>query len=199
MNWKKTYRLYREAGLAVRRRKRKRLGPVERKPLPQPTAINQRWSMDFVADGLVDGRRIRCLAVVDDYRQACLALEADTSITGTRVTAVLERLADDRGLPVSTTVDHGPEFKGRVLDAWAYARGVRLAFIRPGKPIDHAYIESFNGCFRDECLNEHWFTSTAQAPPDRDLAHRIQYAAPAQLVEQPSTSAVREEITHRRL
>jgi putative transposase len=163
VNWKKTYRLYREAGLTVRRRKRKRIGPFERKPLPQPTAINQSWSMDFVADGLADGRRIRCLAVVDDYSRECLALEVDTSITGPRVAAVLEQLADYRGLPASITVDHGPEFAGRVLDAWAYARGIRLSFIRPGKPIDNAYIESFNGRFRDECLNEHWFRSTAHA------------------------------------
>jgi putative transposase len=87
----------------------------------------------------------------------------DTSITGTRVVAVLERLADERGLPASITVDHGPEFEGRVLDAWAYSRGVRLSFIRPGKPVENAYIESFNGKFRDECLNEHWFVNIAHA------------------------------------
>jgi len=163
VNRKLTYRLYREAGLAVRRRKRKRVGPFERKPLPKPTAANRSWSMDFVSDGLADGRRIRCLAIVDDCTRECVALEVDTSITGTRVKAVLQRLADTRGLPRSITVDHGPEFEGQVLDAWAYSSNVQLSFIRPGKPNENAYIESFNGKFRDECLNEHWFITMAQA------------------------------------
>jgi putative transposase len=163
VNRKLTYRLYREAGLAVRRRKRKRIGPFERKPLPKPTAANRSWSMDFVSDGLADGRRIRCLAIVDDCTRECVALEVDTSITGTRVKAVLEQLADTRGLPRSITVDHGPEFEGQVLDAWAYRSNVQLSFIRPGKPNENAYIESFNGKFRDECLNEHWFITMAQA------------------------------------
>ena len=163
VNRKLTYRLYREAGLAVRRRKRKRIGPFERKPLPKPTAANRSWSMDFVSDGLADGRRIRCLAIVDDCTRECVALEVDTSITGTRVKAVLEQLADTRGLPRSITVDHGPEFEGQVLDAWAYRSNVQLSFIRPGKPNENAYIESFNGKFRDECLNEHWFVTMVQA------------------------------------
>jgi len=163
VNRKRTYRLYREAGLAVRRRKRKRIGLFERKPLPKPSAVNRSWSMDFVSDGLCDGRRLRCLAIVDDFSRECLVLEVDTSITGKRVVAVLERLADLRGLPLSITVDHGPEFEGQVLDAWAYQAGVRLSFIRPGKPGEHAYIESFNGRFRDECLNEHWFLTMAHA------------------------------------
>jgi putative transposase len=163
VNRKLTYRLYREAGLTVRRRKRKRIGPFERKPLPKPTAANRSWSMDFVSDGLADGRRIRCLAIVDDCTRECVALEVDTSITGTRVKAVLQRLADTRGLPRSITVDHGPEFEGQVLDAWAYSTNVQLSFIRPGKPNENAYIESFNGKFRDECLNEHWFITMAQA------------------------------------
>ena len=163
VNRKRVYRLYRELGLAVRRRKRKRIGMVERRPLPKPSAANQSWSMDFVSDGLADGRRLRCLTIVDDCTRECLAIEVDTSITGTRVKAVMERLADTRGLPRSITVDHGPEFEGQVLDAWAYAANVQLAFIRPGKPNENAYIESFNGKFRDECLNEHWFISMAHA------------------------------------
>ena len=163
MNRKLTYRLYREAGLAVRRRKRKRIGLVERKPLPKPVAANLSWSMDFVSDALADGRRIRCLTIVDDCTRECLAIEVDTSITGTRVKAVLNRLADTRGLPRSITVDHGPEFEGQVLDIWAYTAHVHLSFIRPGKPNENAYIESFNGKFRDECLNEHWFVTLEQA------------------------------------
>ncbi len=163
VNRKRVYRLYREAGLAVRRRKRKRIGVFERKPLPKPLAANVSWSMDFVADGLIGGRRLRCLTVVDDCTRECLAIEVDTSIPGARVQAVLERLGDTRGLPQSITVDNGPEFDGKVLDQWSYRSGVRLAFIGPGKPNENAYIESFNGRFRDECLNEHWFISLAHA------------------------------------
>ena len=163
VNRKRVYRLYRDAGLAVRRRKRKRIGLFERKPLPKPMSANISWSMDFVADGLVGGRRLRCLTIVDDCTRECLAIEVDTSITGLRVQAVLDRLADTRGLPKSITVDNGPEFYGQVLDQWAYRTGVELSFIRPGKPNENAYIESFNGKFRDECLNEHWFINLAHA------------------------------------
>lgn len=174
VNRKRVYRLYREAGLAVRRRKRKHIGPFERKPLPKPSRANVSWSMDFVADGLIGGRRLRCLTIVDDCTRECLAIEVDTSITGLRVQAVLDRLADGRGLPQSITVDNGPEFDGQVLDKWSYRTGVRLSFIRPGKPNENAYIESFNGRFRDECLNEHWFLSLAHA---RDVieAWRVEY------------------------
>jgi len=174
VNRKRVYRLYREAGLAVRRRRRKRIGVFERKPLPKPTAANVSWSMDFVADGLIGGRRLRCLTIVDDCTRECLAIEVDTSLPGLRVQAVLERLADTRGLPRSITVDNGPEFDGKVLDQWAYRTGVQLSFIRPGKPNENAYIESFNGKFRDECLNEHWFISLTHARSVIE-AWRIEY------------------------
>ena len=174
VNRKRVYRLYREAGLAVRRRKRKRIGLFERKPLPKPTAANVSWSMDFVADGLIGGRRLRCLTIVDNCTRECLAIEVDTSITGLRVQGVLDRLADTRGLPKSITVDNGPEFDGQVLDKWAYRSSVQLSFIRPGKPNENAYIESFNGKFRDECLNEHWFISLAHARSIIE-AWRIEY------------------------
>jgi putative transposase len=174
VNRKRVYRLYREAGLAVRRRKRKRIGPFERKPLPKPTVANVSWSMDFVADGLLGGRRLRCLTIVDDCTRECLAIEVDTSITGLRVQGVLDRLADIRGLPQSITVDNGPEFDNQVLDKWAYRSSVHLSFIRPGKPNENAYIESFNGKFRDECLNEHWFISLAHARSIIE-AWRIEY------------------------
>lgn len=174
VNRKRVYRLYREAGLAVRRRKRKRIGLVERKPLPKPRAANLSGSMDFVADGLADGRRRRCLNIVDDCTRECVAIAVDTSITGARVKTVLERLAETRGLPKSITVDHGPEFEGQVLDTWAYQAKVQLSFIRPGKPNENAYIESFNGKFRDECLNEHWFITRAQARRTIE-AWRIEY------------------------
>lgn len=163
VNRKRVYRIYRDAGLAVRRRKRKRIGPVERKPLPKPMAANVSWSMDFASDGLAGGRRFRCLNIVDDFTRECVAIEVDTSLTGNRVRTVLNRLAEMRGLPQSITVDNGPEFQSQVLDSWAYAANVQLSFIRPGKPNENAYIESFNGKFRDECLNEHWFLDMAQA------------------------------------
>nr|WP_155419566.1 IS3 family transposase [Ralstonia solanacearum] len=162
-NHKRIWRLYSKAGLSVRKRRRKRIAAVERKPLPVPTGPNQSWSMDFVSDGLAYGRQFRCLNVVDDYTRECVAIEVDTSLPGLRVKQVLERLKEMRGLPASITVDNGPEFAGKVLDAWAYEAGVTLSFIRPGKPVENAYIESFNGRFRDECLNEHWFVSMRHA------------------------------------
>jgi putative transposase len=118
--------------------------------------------MDFTTDTLADGRNFRTLNIVDDFTRECVAIEVDRSLPGLRVTRVLDRLAAD-GLPQTIVVDNGPEFAGRALDAWAYARGVTLRFIRPGKPIENAYVESFNGKFRDECLNEHWFVSLADA------------------------------------
>ncbi|MBR8434941.1 transposase family protein [Burkholderia cenocepacia] len=121
------------------------------------------WTIPLVSDGLAYGLRFRCLNVVDDYTRECLAIEVDTSLPGLRVQQVLERLKEMRGLPASITVDNGPEFAGKVLDAWAYEAGVTLSFIRPGKPVENAYIESFNGRFRDECLNEHWFVSMRHA------------------------------------
>jgi putative transposase len=119
--------------------------------------------MDFVTDSIVTGRRFRALTLVDDYTRECPAIEVDTSLGGARVVQVLERIVEARGLPEVITVDNGPEFIGKALDAWAYRRGVRLNFIRPGKPIENAYIESFNGRFRDECLNTNWFLSLKQA------------------------------------
>jgi putative transposase len=163
VNHKRVYRLYREEGLGVRRRKRKRIGAVERQPFTTPTRSNERWSMDFVADALTDGRKFRSLNIVDDYNRECLAAEVDTSIPGARVVRVLERLRERRGLPEVLVTDNGPEFAGQALDAWAYQRGVRLHFIEPGKPVQNAFIESFNGKMRDECLNEHWFMSLSEA------------------------------------
>jgi putative transposase len=156
VNHKLVYRLYREEGLLVRRRRRKRVaGP--RVPLPTPTEPNARWGMDFIMDSFVEGRRFRCLTMVDEYTRECPVIEVDTSLPAARVLQVLDRLATTRGLPRSLVVDHGPEFISKALDAWAYRHGVRLEFIRPGKPVDNAYIESFHGRFRDECLNQAWF------------------------------------------
>jgi putative transposase len=163
VNHKRVHRVYRAAGLQVRRRRRKRLTRGERTPMAALTGRLARWSMDFTADTLADGRTFRTLNIVDDFTRECLAIEVDRSLPGLRVTRVLDRLAAAEGLPSTIVVDNGPEFAGRTLDAWAYARGVTLRFIRPGKPIENAYIESFNGKFRDECLNEHWFVNLADA------------------------------------
>jgi len=163
LNWKRTYRVYREAGLMVRRRKRKRIVGIERLQKVMATGPNQSWSMDFVSDGFVDGRRLRCLNIVDDFTRECLAIEVDTSLPGRRVVSVLERLAEFRGLPQSVTLDNGPEFISKALDEWAYRQQLQLRFIEPGKPTQNAYVESFNGKFRDECLNEHWFLSIRHA------------------------------------
>lgn len=119
--------------------------------------------MDFVSDGFVDGGRLRCLNIVDDFTKECLAIEVDSSLPGRRVVDVLERLTESRGLPLSITVDNGPEFVSKVLDEWTYRKQIRLRFIEPGKPQQNAYVESFNGKFRDECLNEHWFLSMRHA------------------------------------
>jgi putative transposase len=162
-NHKRVHRVYREAGLQVRRRTRKRLTRGDRVPLARPTAPLERWSMDFMADTLADRRGFRTLNIVDDFSHECPAIEVDRSLPGARVVRVLDRLADTVGLPRVIVCDNGPEFAGRALEAWAYRRGVDLRFIRPGKPIENAYVESFNGKFRDECLNEHWFVSLAEA------------------------------------
>jgi putative transposase len=119
--------------------------------------------MDFVTDSVISGRRFRALAIVDDYSRECPAIEVDTSLGGIRVVGVLERLAETRGLPEVITVDNGPEFAGKALDEWAYRKGVKLNFIRPGKPIENAYVESFIGRLRDECLEENWFVSLKHA------------------------------------
>jgi len=163
VNHKRVYRLYRQEGLGVRRRKRKRIGAVERQPLAIPTRPNQRWSMDFISDALREGRKFRSLNIVDDFNRECLATEVDTSIPGARVVRVLERLRERRGLPQILVMDNGPEFAGRALDVWAYEQGVKLHFIELGKPVQNALIESFNGKLRDECLNEHWFLSLGEA------------------------------------
>lgn len=163
VNHKRVYRLYRADGLAVRRKRRKKLAAGLRRPICLPVRANQRWSMDFTHDALATGRRFRTLNIVDDFTRECPVIEVDTSLPGGRVVRILERLADTRGLPEIIVVDNGPEFTGKALDAWAYQRGVALHFIRPGKPIENAFVESFNGKFRDECLNENWFTDLGDA------------------------------------
>jgi putative transposase len=163
INHKRTERIYREEGLALRRKRRRKGAAGARVVMPSPQRPNERWSMDFVSDSIVTGRRFRALAIVDDFSRECPAIEVDTSLGGSRVVTVLDRLAQTRGLPEIITTDNGPEFAGKALDEWAYRKGVKLNFIRPGKPIENAFAESFNGRFRDECLNTNWFTTLKHA------------------------------------
>ena len=163
VNHKRVYPLYREDGLAMRGRKGKRFRAEARIPLELPARANQMWTMDFTRDSLASGRKFRTLNLMDAYTREALWIEVDNSLPGLRVVRVLEKVAQERGLPEAIQVDNGPEFISRVVDQWAYANGVALHFIDPGKPVQNAFIESFNGKFRDECLNQNWHTSLEDA------------------------------------
>jgi putative transposase len=163
VNHKRVYRLYREEGLAMQRRKGKRFRAEARVPLELPARTNQMWTMDFTRDSLAGGRKFRTLNLMDGYTREALWIEVDNSLPGLRVVRVLERVAEERGVPEAIQVDNGPEFISQVVDQWAYRNGVALHFIDPGKPVQNAFIESFNGKFRDECLNQSWFTSLEDA------------------------------------
>lgn len=164
VNHKKVFRLYREEGLAVSRRRRKKHVAIARVPLPTPTGRTERWSMDCVSDALANGQAIRCFTLVDDFTRECPTIEVAHSLPGWRVIHALERVGAERGFPKSIACDNGPEFAGKAMDRWAYEHGIVLQFIRPGKPIENAYCERFTGTLRDECLNANWFTSLADAP-----------------------------------
>lgn len=156
VNQKRVYRIYCEENLQVRKRKRKKVR-VYRKPLKPASRPTQRWSMDFVSDSLSSGRRFRTLNVIDEFTRECLAIEVDFSLPGKRVARVLDRLVWLHGRPEQIVLDNGPEFTGNAMMDWSTANGVALDFIQPGKPMENAICESFNGRFRDECLNENWF------------------------------------------
>jgi putative transposase len=166
INHKRVERLYREEGLQVRRRKRKRLSGRRENILAAPVRPNQIWSMDFVYDTLAAGRAFRSLTIVDNFTKLSPAIEADFSLPGTRVARVLDWLRETHGLPETIIVDNGTEFVSRALDTWAHENNVALHFIQPGKPNQNCYIESFNGRYRDEFLNQHIFNTLDQA---RDL------------------------------
>ena len=163
VNIKRVRRLYRQEQLMVQRRKRKKVAPGDRQPLMRPSRANEVWSMDFVFDRLADGRALKCLTVVDDATQEAVTIAPDRAISGVYVTRILDQLKQGRGLPKVIRSDNGREFCGRAMAIWAHENGVALRFIEPGKPNQNAYVESFNGRLRDECLNEHWFTSLAHA------------------------------------
>jgi putative transposase len=162
-NHKRVQRIYQQERLQVSKRRRRHGVAVERRALERPQGPNQVWSMDFVSDSLAYGRRLKCLTIVDDFTKELIDVPVDHGISGEYVTRVLDRAGRFRDLPQVIRTDQGPEFTGRALDQWAHKNGVRLHLIQAGKPTQNAYVESFNGRFRDECLNEHWFSSLSQA------------------------------------
>ena len=163
VNYKRVERLYVAERLQVRRRRRKKVPTMDRQPLVRPTRPNEVWSADFVFDRTAEGRVLKCLAIVDDATTEAVAVVPARALGGLPVTRILDRLAIERGLPKVLRTDNALEFCGRAMLTWAHDRGVTLRLIEPGKPNQNAYIESFNGRLRDECLNEHWFTSLAHA------------------------------------
>jgi putative transposase len=157
-------RLYQEEGMALKQRpKRRRRAAEQRGERVRTTAANQAWSLDFVADQLTDGRRFRALTMVDVFTRESVAIEVGQALKGTDVVEALNRLRFERGIPKMLFCDNGSEFTSQILDLWAYQNGVKIDFSRPGKPTDNAYVESFNGTFRAECLDTHWFGTLAEA------------------------------------
>jgi len=162
VNHKKVYRVYREAGLMIRRRRRKRLlraGFVR----TEVTGANQEWALDFVHDAAESGRKFRVLSVIDVYTRECLALEVETSFASRRVTRELDRIIAERGVPEAIRCDNGPEITSRHILAWALERKIELVHIEPGRPMQNGYVESFHGKLRDECLNASWFGNLFEA------------------------------------
>ena len=174
VNHKRIYRLYREEGLSIRTKYRKKRVSLPRVIPPPAQQPNERWSIDFLTDSLVDGRRFRAMTIVDNVSRVSPAIAVDTSINGERVVAVLDHLKRSIGVPKRIAVDNGPEFISKALDAWAYRNQVTLEFSRLGKPTDNAYVESFNGHFRSECLDQHWFETLAEAQEVIE-AWRVEY------------------------
>lgn len=178
VNKKRTYRLYTELKLQVRTKKRKKL-VRPRQPICSPIAANVRWSMDFVSDQLSNGRRFRILNIVDDFSRELVGQVVDFSITGTQVVRFLDQLAETRGLPEVITCDNGTEFTSKAMFFWQKESGVKLGFIQPGKPTQNAFVESLNGKFRNECLNQHWFRSIEEAREEiNDWRHHYNHERP---------------------
>ena len=163
VNIKRTYRLYRSAGLMLKKKRKKKCLEKRGRPHPAPREINARWSMDFVSDKTANGNRLKILTLMDEATRECLALEVDTSLTGKRVCGVLNRVGWFRAFPRELLTDNGPEFTGNALNGWCFDRRVDHLFIDPGRPSQNGLIESFNGKLRDECLNQHWFKNLAEA------------------------------------
>ena len=162
-NIKKVYRIYKEEQLMVKRRKGRKRAVGTRQPLPKPDSINQVWSLDFMSDAFTDGRRFRVLAVIDQCSRECLAITADTSLSGLRVVRELDMLVIMHGKPKTIISDNGPELTSRAVLIWASEQGIDWHYIQPGKPQQNGYTESHNDKIRNECLNEHWFSTLAEA------------------------------------
>jgi putative transposase len=169
VNLKRVLRVYRAAGLRLRKRRRRKQVSTPRVPRPVHDGPNTQWTLDFITDALASGRQFRTLSVVDECTRECLALRPDVSLPSGKVAAVLDTVAAARGAPERIVLDNGPELIAKALDAWAYAAGVELKHTRPAKPVDNCYVESFHDKFRDECLNVHWFLDLADA---RDIIER---------------------------
>jgi len=163
VNHKAVYRIYRQEGLNLRYRQRRKKVSRARLPKVDVTSVNQCWAMDFMSDVLFNGRRFRALTMMDVYSRECLNIYANSRITGDTVVDILDRISYHRGLPERIRVDNGPEFVSKALDNYSYQNNIKLEFSRPGKPVDNAFIESFNGSLRDECLNTNWFISIEDA------------------------------------
>lgn len=163
MNLKKLRRLYREEGLQVRKRGGRKRALGTRRPMVIPERVNERWSLDFVSDAFTDGRRFRVLAVVDDFSRECLTLVPDTSLSGKRLTRELDAIIQTRGMPSTIVSDNGTEMTSSAVLKWCQKTKIEWHYIAPGKPTQNAFVESFNGSFRDECLNETLFTSLEEA------------------------------------
>ena len=174
VNWKHLYRIYKEERLTVRKRGGRKRALGTRAPMAIPQEPNQRWSLDFVSDSLVDGRRFRILCVIDDFSRECLATVVDNSLSGERVARELDAIAGRRGYPLMVVSDNGTELTSNAILAWQEDRGVEWHYIAPGKPMQNGFVESFNGRLRDECLNEHLFRNYRHA---RDIIEewRIDY------------------------
>jgi len=168
VNHKRIWRLSKLMGLGIETKRRRKRASHLRVVPPAALAANERWSMDFVHDSLVDGRKFRVLTLVDTCTRECLALLADRSLTGRHVAAALDQAASRRGYPKLITVDNGSEFYSKAMDHWAWTHGVKLDFIRPGRPMENGYIESFNGRLRDECLNAELFLDLVDAQQKLD-------------------------------
>ena len=174
VNHKRIYRIYRQEGLGIRVKRRRKLASAPRVLPPPATKPLERWSLDFLSDSLTDGRRFRVLTIVDNVSRVSPAIAVGVSLTGERVVGLLEGLRATVGVPQRIAIDNGPEFVSKALDAWAYRNSVQLEFSRPGKPTDNAFAESFNGHFRAECLDCHWFASLEEARQTIE-AWRIEY------------------------
>ncbi len=174
INHKRTERLYRAEQLGLRMKRRKRLSSVPRSPLPVPTAPNQQWAMDFVHDSIVTGRKFKCLSILDLFSRESLFIYTGTSIPSRVVVDVLDRLCETRRVPKSIIVDNGPEFTSKAIHAWADQRHIEIIHINPGRPMENAFIESFQGRLRDECLNLQWFQTLTDAR-DKIERWRVEY------------------------